>query len=82
MAPFFDSTHRVEPDVDSLDLLGILSQALLAFITVIFLFFTWTGTETDKSLFSSAVLWLMATPATVWLGWFSYSLIRGRRSTD
>jgi hypothetical protein len=82
MAPFFDSAHRVEPDVDTLDLLGTLSQALLAFITVVFLVVTWTGPDTDKSLFSSAVLWLMATPATVWTGWFVYYMLRGRNSAE
>ena len=79
MAPFFDSTHRVEPDVDSLDLLGTLSQALLALITLLFLVFTWTGPETDKTLFSSALLWLMAAPSAVWMVWFSYFMYRSRQ---
>ena len=82
MAPFFDTAHRAEPDVDSLDLLATLSQALLAFITVVFLVFTWTGPDTSKSLFSSAVLWIMATPSAVWMGWFAYYLCRGRKRSQ
>ena len=80
MAPFFEPTHRAEPEVDSLDLLATLSQALLALITVGFLVFTWTIPETGKSLFSHAALWIMATPSALWMGWFIFRLIQGDSS--
>ncbi len=76
MAPFFEPPHWAEPEVDYLDLLATLSQALLALITVGFLVFTWTIPETGKSLFSHEALWIMATPSALWMGWFIYRLIQ------
>ena len=80
MAPYFEPAPRAEPEVDTLDLLATLSQALLAFITVGFLVFTWNGPDTGRSLFYDAALWIMATPSAVWLVWFSYYLFHGRKS--